>query len=256
VAGAVVTPGFAKPRSELPWLPYESLDRVIINAHNFTQPWTPSVNGKAASAAYVPSRDTAGNGTSAVTDFVAGANVTLFNMEAGDWVSDTDAGGVRALSFNGVNEYGDASLSVAASPNKLLSCWFRSTSMAALQFLAVADNSMLLRLQGGKLVGYCFPFVFLNGTTNYVTNTWYHAALLSTSTTLSLYLDGVLEVSSGRSGNVNASTGFRLARESSSTTTNLLTGRLDDVRLYSGESYSIADVASLYAAGAGRGIQA
>ncbi len=33
-----MTPGFAKPRSELPWLPYESLDRVIINSHNFNAP--------------------------------------------------------------------------------------------------------------------------------------------------------------------------------------------------------------------------
>jgi hypothetical protein len=38
-----VTPGFAKPRSDLPWLPYEEQDRVIINAHNFTSPaWTPA----------------------------------------------------------------------------------------------------------------------------------------------------------------------------------------------------------------------
>lgn len=31
-----MTPGFAKSRSELPWLPYGETDRVIINAHNFT----------------------------------------------------------------------------------------------------------------------------------------------------------------------------------------------------------------------------
>jgi hypothetical protein len=30
-----MTPGFAKPRSELPWIPYEEQDRVIINSHNF-----------------------------------------------------------------------------------------------------------------------------------------------------------------------------------------------------------------------------
>jgi hypothetical protein len=35
LAGVVVTPGFAKSRSELPWLPYPEKDRVIINAHNF-----------------------------------------------------------------------------------------------------------------------------------------------------------------------------------------------------------------------------
>jgi len=41
VAGAVVTPGFAQPRSDLPWLPYESKDRVIINSHNFTPAFSP-----------------------------------------------------------------------------------------------------------------------------------------------------------------------------------------------------------------------
>jgi len=35
LAGALMTPGFGKPRSELPWIPYEEQDRVIINSHNF-----------------------------------------------------------------------------------------------------------------------------------------------------------------------------------------------------------------------------
>ena len=35
-----MTPGFAKPRSELPWLPYGACNRVIINAHNFTPPFS------------------------------------------------------------------------------------------------------------------------------------------------------------------------------------------------------------------------
>ncbi len=37
-----MTPGFARPRSELPWLPYEEHDRVIINAHRFGGSWTPA----------------------------------------------------------------------------------------------------------------------------------------------------------------------------------------------------------------------
>jgi hypothetical protein len=38
-----MTPGFGKPRSQLPWLPYEEQDRVIINSHNFTPAiWTPA----------------------------------------------------------------------------------------------------------------------------------------------------------------------------------------------------------------------
>lgn len=36
-----MTPGFAKPRSELPWLPYGKCNRVIINQHNFGG-WTPA----------------------------------------------------------------------------------------------------------------------------------------------------------------------------------------------------------------------
>lgn len=37
-----MTPGFAKPRAELPWLPYGECNRVIINAHNFGGTWTPA----------------------------------------------------------------------------------------------------------------------------------------------------------------------------------------------------------------------
>lgn len=39
-----MTPGFAKSRAELPWLPYGKCNRVIINAHNFPAAtgWTPA----------------------------------------------------------------------------------------------------------------------------------------------------------------------------------------------------------------------
>jgi hypothetical protein len=36
-----MTPGFAKTRAELPWLPYGKVDRVVINAHNFPPPVSP-----------------------------------------------------------------------------------------------------------------------------------------------------------------------------------------------------------------------
>lgn len=38
-----MTPGVAKPRSELPWLPYGEVKRVIVNAHNFAQWKYPSL---------------------------------------------------------------------------------------------------------------------------------------------------------------------------------------------------------------------
>jgi hypothetical protein len=50
-----MTPGFAKPRSELPWLPYGKCDRVIINAHNFTPPVT--LTGVFTAAPPTPTRN-------------------------------------------------------------------------------------------------------------------------------------------------------------------------------------------------------
>ena len=37
-----MTPGFAKTRAELSWLPYGECNRVIINAHRFGGSWTPA----------------------------------------------------------------------------------------------------------------------------------------------------------------------------------------------------------------------
>lgn len=37
-----MTPGFAKSRAQLPWIPYGKCNRVIINQHNFTTAWTPA----------------------------------------------------------------------------------------------------------------------------------------------------------------------------------------------------------------------
>lgn len=65
-----------------------------------------AVNGKEPIAAWIPSLDTAGNGTTTLTDLVGSNHGTLTNMDAAtDWVADTGAGGVRALDFDGVNDH-------------------------------------------------------------------------------------------------------------------------------------------------------
>ena len=127
-----MTPGFAKSRKELFWLPYPEPDKVIINAHNFTPAiWSPAVNGKTPVSAWVPSRDTAGNSTTTLTDLSSGENNgTLTNMAvpANNWVADTDAGGVRALEFDGSNDYvalgSGAALSITGE--MAISCWYKS----------------------------------------------------------------------------------------------------------------------------------
>jgi hypothetical protein len=61
---------------------------------------------------YCPSLDSSGNGTTTLNQLDAagaivsgGAHMTLTNMELADWVADTTTGGVRALEFDGSNEY-------------------------------------------------------------------------------------------------------------------------------------------------------
>lgn len=93
-----------------------------------------AVNGKEPIAAWIPSLDTAGNGTTTLTDLVGSNNGTLTNMDAAtDWVSDTSNGGVRALDFDGVNDYVDTSAQLSGTQSMSLSLWFRTTTIVSAQ---------------------------------------------------------------------------------------------------------------------------
>jgi len=73
-----MTPGFAKTRAELPWLPYGRVDRVIINAHNFGGGYD---SDAAAYIAAVEDEDGASLATKykdAINDFVVGAKADGF----------------------------------------------------------------------------------------------------------------------------------------------------------------------------------
>jgi hypothetical protein len=67
-----------------------------------------AVNGKEPIAAWIPSLDDAGNGTTTLTDLVGDKNGTLTNFaltgSTSNWVADTNAGGIRALDFDGTND--------------------------------------------------------------------------------------------------------------------------------------------------------
>jgi hypothetical protein len=71
----MMTPGFAKSRAELPWLPYPEKDRVIINAHNLDGGSSYDTDAAAYIAA-VEAADGASLATKyadAINDFVVGA---------------------------------------------------------------------------------------------------------------------------------------------------------------------------------------
>jgi hypothetical protein len=81
-----------------------------------------SVLGTAPVAAWCPSLDTAGNGTTTLTDLVGGSNGTLTNMvPASDWTDD--GSGLWSLDFDGSNDYVALSSGVALGTLHSVSEW-------------------------------------------------------------------------------------------------------------------------------------
>ena len=278
-----MTPGFAKPRSKMPWLPYWEQDRVIINAHNFTTAFNPAVNGKMPTEVYCPSRDTAGNGTTTLTGLVAGNNGTLTNMDpATDWVSDTNAGGVRALDFDGTNDYVTVPHNSVLNPGTSafsISAWVQpdninqfgvmaqkrnsdggigqvySLAVAANGIDATAGKKIALTLLWNSIsVGRSF-----RTTDDVADGNWHHIVAVWTGSAIKIYVDNVdmlltSELSSGTiATGLSPSGPLRLG-------TNVVSGgaffngRQDDLRLFFSHALDASDVSALYASGAGRGI--
>lgn len=272
-----MTPGFAKPRSELPWLPYGACDRVTINAHNFpSSAWTPSVNGKSPVYAWVPSRDSAGNGTTTLTDLAGSRAGTLTNMDAAtDWVSDTGAGGVRALDFDATNDFVNLSSgAVLPGSGGLAISWWEKVSASA-----TTGNRSRFRFNTGTR-GF---LLFRSSSTGYTTVAWgrdnmvpqLRANVTSMASAVGIWVHYVLVGTAG--ANSTTAADWTLYENDVAATT--LTGPglssftadvnrighdgilsasgclIDDVRIWN-QSLDAADVADLYASGAGRGVQA
>jgi len=96
---------------------------------------------------WCPSLDTAGNGTTTLTDLSGnGNNGTLTNMDAAtDWVADTDSGGVRALDLDGGDDYVEIADTVALrfTTSFSLSAWVKLSNPQA------SFASILSKYQGG-----------------------------------------------------------------------------------------------------------
>jgi len=275
-----VTPGFAKPRSELPWLPYGETDRVIINAHNFTRLFSAAVNGKMPIAAWIPSRDTAGNGTTTLTALVGASNGTLKNMDAAtDWVADANAGGVRALDFDGVNDFVDLGVTscLSSTGNWTVAGWILHNDTPAdtdplfSQYTATAGNGRLffgvdsankLRLFLGSQGAYAS--VSVTSSSTLATSTWFHIAATRSANVFTIWLNGAsVGTHSAAGARQIQQTGCLLGRYTSNSTVynaineagDSLNGRIDDVRVFD-QTLDATDMAYLYSSGSGRGISA
>lgn len=241
----------------------------IINPFMFggISAWTPAVNGKNPFAAWVPSRDTAGNGTTTLTDLVGSNDGTLTNMDAAtDWVADTDAGGVRALDFDGTNDTINHSRIVLSSQVLSLSAWVRPTSVSGLRIIAAQYGSVTTDRGWylGIISGAWRFLISPNGSTvpwgqggTATANVWQHIVAVSTGSAFQLYVNGS-SVTTTLTGTYpatifNSSVIFQLAARHG--TDSPFVGRMDDIRCWD-QALDLTDVADLYASGLGRGVQA
>ena len=201
-----MTPGFAKPRHELPWLPYGECSRVIINAHNFTPAYLyPSLRTTPPVAGYYARLDA---GSAATDQFTADGSQdgTLTNGAT----RANDSG--LAYSFDGTNDLVLTSLSASSIGNTpTLSCWMKRTNANAFgailsnrpgSFSTATDKTFALT-QGdpfagtaNKRIGFIL-FDTISRYRSYVTNTdvidgnFHHIAVVVGASSVTVYIDGV-----------------------------------------------------------------
>jgi len=139
-----MTPGYGKPRSELPWLPYEEQDRVIINAHNFTPAiWTPA---QISTSLWLDASDAA-----TLFDAVSGGSLVAADGAVARWQdksgNDRHAvqsnslfrplrkaaaiGGLDAILFDGSNDKMEGTSTPMTTAEKLVVCVFKLSSSGA-----------------------------------------------------------------------------------------------------------------------------
>ena len=225
-----------------------------------------AVNGKEPIAAWIPSLDTAGNGTTTLTDLVGSNNGTLTNMDAAtDWVADTDAGGVRALDFDGTNDYVVMGNARAAAFS--LSIWVKGAAQSDRRFFAFGNSSSTTPAYafGSGAINTKFRIFIRNDLAgilllddsngNVFDGTWHHVLWTDNAGSASLYIDGALDKTfayTPSTTTLNVSSIGAWARLSPAS---FLIGRVDDARIWH-SALDLADAQYLYAGGFGRGIRA
>jgi len=102
---------------------------------------------------------------------------------------------------------------------------------------------------GGKFGFWYNAVTQINGTSNVATNQWYHIAAVRNGSTISLYVNGVLENSGSNSSFTDASGLFGIGAADVGSTWNAtypLNGYVSNVRVYKGKGLTAAEVKQNY----------
>lgn len=234
-----MTPGFAKPRSELPWLPYSESDKVIINAHNFVAMFNPEVNGKSPISVWCPSQGQTAN------DLVGANNGTLTN--GASIVADTGAGGTHAFSMDGSNGFVPLSSLISIAGNFSISGWFKHSTISGSDVL-LGESSPKYVLVVDATTIYLTLSSFSSITHGGIsTGNWVHYLITRSGSTVTWYVNGT-----SLGTRTNSSTFRFSAIGAYASGANSFHGLCDDVRV-ADVSFDATDAAYLYNSGSGRG---
>ena len=233
-------------------------------------------------ARWCPSLDSSGNGTTTVYNIdksgnqIGSGNFTLTNMDAAtDWVADTVSGGVRAIDFDGSNDYltgsttlgnfGTADFSIclwAKLPNSDAYASIVSKRQTSGSFQQWQLNHGTGSAAGGTAskriswVAYTGTWQIYYTSTDVADGNWHHIAVTKTSGSAPLiYVDGVaaaVTVGSANTTNLNTNSTTALEVGRVNADVQYASMRWDDMMLFS-VAKSAGDIATIAAA---RGILA
>jgi hypothetical protein len=239
-----MTPGYGKPRSHLPWLPYESEDRVIINAHNFTPPVSYGFGDELLIL----------RGPTGLVDQSASGLSASYNGGMGV-VADTSNNGVSAFLFDGTNDaitIASAS-ALAVSPVLTLAMWLRISAWPTTgNFAGIAGmwnppgNQRGYAIYLSDFSGSVIWQVSKNGTVNagqfsvatqtgYAGSTWYLVIAEIDSGPANLIRSGTTQAHSNADATTihPSTTFFGIGCQSNAGTPyRFFNGRMDDVRVF------------------------
>jgi hypothetical protein len=209
----------------------------------------------------------AGNGlalAATTIDAVGSTNLSLVGAGSATYTSSTTVSGSSlAFAFTGGNSYaGAVDTSLTTSASFAMELWFKATSLSTTQALFyngdTGGNGVGLFLDGSNLVGMAGGVFMVSGSTTLTTDTWYHAALVSSGGTITYYLNDVSEIS--RAANFVDPTSGALSIGGNNSGDELFNGSIDQARIFtfaSGTfntgmlSYSAVPEPSTYSAACG-----
>lgn len=227
-----MTPGFAKSRAELPWLPYGRCNRVIINQHNFGG-WTPA---RITTSLWLDASD-----SSTLYDATSGGSLVAANGAIARWqdksgnarhVTQSTAGSrptrktavqnsLDAVLFDGGDHLENSSSSPIPTDAKTIVCLVKSADATGGTIInntrAAASSTRwvarLLKIGSNFIAG---DTITVNVTTTTDFSTAMQSAFLATWTQTSstratnFWTNGTSRTTSGTVAAETSTTGFRI----------------------------------------------